>query len=120
MKKILIIDDDISHLAATRSLLEEEGYAVYTHGETFGTTNLVRQIKPDLVLLDINMPALSGDQLAKLLKGNAHTWKVPLVFYSSNDEDSLRQYARKFGAQGYICKGDPAILRSRVAALLNL
>ncbi len=112
------MDDDKRHLEATRNLLEEEGYTVFVHGDPFGTTHLIHTIKPDLVLMDINMPALSGEQLAKLAKGNLSTRNVPIVFYSSNDEDSLRQSARHFGVEGYICKGDPVALRAKVARFI--
>ncbi|MFZ5906473.1 MAG: response regulator [Nitrospirota bacterium] len=113
-RKILIIDDDEKHILTTREILENEGYEVYEHNLGFGSTNIIKEIQPDLVLLDMNMPGLSGEKLAALLKESRYVKGVPIVFYSSNDEQSLREAVRKTGIQGYICKGDMISLRDRV------
>ncbi len=118
-KKILIIDDDERHLTCIRDLLEEEGYEVIIHQYAFGATNLIKTLRPDLVLLDINMPALSGDRLSSLLLSNDKTRNVPIVFYSSNDEDSLRKAVSDYGVRGYICKGDIFELKKKVARYLS-
>ncbi len=65
------------------------------------------------------MPALSGEALAQILGVNADTKAVPIVFHSSNDEDLLRQAVAKHGVLGYVSKGNPATLRSRVAQYLE-
>ncbi|MEW6586060.1 MAG: response regulator [Nitrospirota bacterium] len=118
-KKILIIDDDEKHLLATKEILENEGYEVLVHDLGFGSTNLIKEVQPDLVLLDINMPGLSGDRLAALLKENRYTRHTAVIFYSSNDEQSLREAVRKTGIQGYICKGDMIRLREQVSFYLG-
>jgi CheY-like chemotaxis protein len=53
--------------------------------------NLVSQLQPYLVLADIKMPALSGDMLAMLQQSSNDTGHIRIVFYSSNDEYSLRE-----------------------------
>lgn len=118
-KKILIIDDDDRHLLTARELLEEEGYLVETHNRGFGATNLIKQLKPDLVLLDINMPALFGDKLAAVIKSQEATENIPIIFFSSNDEDSLGRSVREAKASGYICKGNIMELKRKVAYFLN-
>lgn len=118
-KRILLIDDDIAHLASTRGILEDEGYEVFAHTQAFGATNLTRQLRPDLILLDVNMPGLSGDNLLAVLRANRETRAVPVMFYSSNDEDALRGSVRRLGADGYISKGNLASLRQKVAAFLR-
>jgi CheY-like chemotaxis protein len=117
-KRILVVDDDVTHLVSTRGLLEAEGYIVFTHTQGFGTTNLVKQIKPDLVLLDVNMPGLSGENLASVLKANGATRDTAIVFYSSNDEDTLRAAVKRFGIDGYISKGNTSQLRTKVAQII--
>jgi CheY-like chemotaxis protein len=89
-----------------------------TQTQPFGSTNAVIRLQPDLVLLDVNMPALSGDRLAEVLRANAYTRNVMVVLHSSNDEDHLRTTARRLGLDGYICKGSPATLRTKVAGLI--
>ena len=119
VKKILVIDDDERHLVAVKGILEDAGYEVITHNHWIGSTSTVMKLKPDLVLLDINMPALSGDRLAMLFRTNGSTRYVPVVFYSSNDEDTLRKLALKCGVAGYICKGDVFELRRKVGFYLD-
>jgi CheY-like chemotaxis protein len=119
-KKVLMVDDDELHLYTSKELLENEQIEIITHSSGFGVTNLVSQLQPDLVLLDVNMPALSGDRLAQLLCFNKDTKHIPVVFHSSNDEDSLRGIVNTYGAKGYICKGNIAELRRKVALYLNI
>ena len=117
-KKILVIDDDEKHLIAAQEILEEEGYEVITHHYAFGATNCVRVQQPDLILLDINMPGLSGERLSEVLLAPEKSNDIPIVFYSSNDEDSLRKAVSKYGVKGYICKGSIRDLRKKVASFL--
>ena len=118
--KILVVDDDAGHLVATKEILEMEGHEVVVHNSPFRTTELVNTCRPDLVILDINMPALSGERLCELVRGNSFRSDVPILFYSSNDEDSLRQSVHRFGADGYVCKGDLAGLRRKVAGTVRI
>lgn len=117
-RTVLVIDDDPQYLNATQDILSAEGYRVLTQQRPFGVTNLITRHKPDLVLLDVNMPGLSGDALALILLDNPLCADTPIVFHSSNDEDSLRLLTRKHGARGYICKGNPHDLRRKVAAFV--
>ena len=112
--RILMIDDDEAHIYSTKGILEGEGYDVMVHNSPLGATNLVRQTTPDLILLDVNMPGLSGDRLSLILRSNPTTRSTPIVLYSSNDEDSLRKSVREQDLDGYICKGSPSELRSRM------
>lgn len=118
-KKILVIDDDERHLITTQEVLTNEGYEVFTYSWWLGVTNFVRKLQPDLILLDINMPALSDTGLSSLLLSNAGTKNIPIVFYSSNDEDSLRKAVSEYGARGYISKGNIYELKRRVAYYLE-
>lgn len=121
-KKILVVDDDELILSVTKDLLADERYEIMTHLEGFGVMHLVNLFQPDLVLLDINMPALSGEHLAMMLRSNTYVdmGQIRIVFYSSNDEDSLRESVSTYGAHGYICKGDIANLRNKVDQYLRV
>ncbi|MDA8091353.1 MAG: response regulator [Nitrospiraceae bacterium] len=118
-KKILVIDDDEQLLMATKDLLENWGYKVFTHKRGFGSTAAIDLIKPDLVLLDMNMPGLPGDRLAGLLGNFEATKNVPIVFYSSNDEDTLRKAVSEYKVKGYIPKGDIYELQRKVRQYVN-
>jgi CheY-like chemotaxis protein len=122
VKRILIIDDDNSHLLTAKGILESEGYTVNTHNQAFGSSVIARQLEPDLILLDINMPGLSGDRLAQIIGRNYHSSNMPILFYSSNDEDTLRKAVGQYsiyGVKDYICKGDSYDLRKKVAHYLS-
>lgn len=119
-KKVLVVDDDDVHLYTTSELLREEQCLVITHKNGFGVTNLVRTLRPDLVLLDVNMPGLSGENIAALLRNNEKTRDAKVIFYSSNDETSLQESAAKHGAADYICKGNIADLRNKVRRHLGM
>ena len=121
-KKILVVDDDTVLLNMTKDLLEfeNEQFEVITHLFGVGAADLARALQPDLVLLDINMPVLSGDKLAAQMRMNADTGHIPIVFYSSNDEDSLRESVAASGVRGYICKGNISDLRNKVNQYLNI
>jgi CheY-like chemotaxis protein len=116
-KRIMIIDDDRTHLLTTQELLEDDGYEVLTHVSGFGATERIMVARPDLVLLDVNMPALSGEALLPILKGRESIKATPVVLHSSNDESTLRTTATRLGAAGYVCKGDVTGLRRTVARL---
>lgn len=118
--KVLVVDDDDIHLYTTRELLEAEQYDVITHKNGFGVTNIVKNEQPDLVLLDVNMPGLSGEALAALLANNSDTSTAKVIFYSSNDEISLRASAARHGAVDYICKGNISDLRKKVRRHLGV
>ncbi|HEX9307760.1 MAG TPA: response regulator [Anaeromyxobacter sp.] len=118
VRKILIVDDDELHLACAKELLEAEGYEVLVHQTAFGATERLIRSRPDLVLIDVNMPALSGEGLVAILRRRVHATGVKLFLYSSNDEDALRSAAERLGIDGYVCKGDPDELRRKVGGAL--
>jgi len=113
-KTVLIIDDNESHLLTAKGIIEALGYRVEVHNSPFRTTEKVLNIKPDLLLLDVNMPALPGDQLCAILRDEPELMNMPIYLYSSNDEDILRESVKKYRANGYICKGNISALRSKV------
>lgn len=118
-KTVLVIDDDERHLLTARGLIEALGFRVETHNSPFRTTEKVFDLKPDLLLLDVNMPALSGDRLCQLLRSEPALQNLQIYLYSSNDEDILRQSVRRYQADGYICKGDIRGLRLKLQTVLG-
>ena len=118
-KRVLVVDDDRLHLETTRELLEDEGYEVAVQAGPFGATERIMSTRPDVVLLDVNMPALSGEALLPILKGREQTRGTPVILYSSNDEELLRAAARRLGAAGWVCKGDLHALRRTLARVLE-
>jgi CheY-like chemotaxis protein len=78
----------------------------------------VMSFRPDLILLDIKMPGITGDELAQILQRNDVAKQIPIVFYSGLDEDSLYHLWREHNVAGFIQKGDPTLLVKRLSSLL--
>jgi len=102
--KVLVIDDDAELLETAAQLLVQRGFRVVTHSEPYNRLNAVRIHRPDLVLMDVNMPFVPGDEIVKLLKDDPDLAEIPVLLFSSNDERSLRLTAREVGAAGYVSK----------------
>ncbi|HUJ12763.1 MAG TPA: response regulator [Thermoanaerobaculia bacterium] len=118
-KRILIIDNDVAELARARRILESDGYEVFSHTRTFDATVIARQLRPDLILLDVDRGGLAGEKLHAVLRASDETRDIPVVFWSAGGEDSLRASARRFGARGYVVKGSRALLRHCVARVVG-
>ena len=118
-KIVLVIDDDERHLLTAKEIIEDLGFRVELHNSPFRSTEKVYKLKPDLVLLDVNMPALPGDQLCRILRSEPDLRGVKIFLYSSNDEEILRQSVEKYGADGYLSKGDIRGLRLAIRRILG-
>ncbi len=101
--RVMVVDDDIEHLELIQRQLQSFGFEVRTWNSGLGVTNAVRDFRPDVVLLDVNIPALSGDRLVRLLRQSDTTGR--LVLFSSNDRERLRQLAAEVSADDWIQKG---------------
>jgi two-component system NtrC family response regulator len=103
-RKILVVDDDAISLEVTRERLQEAGFLVVTHSNALGTSVLIAREKPDFVLLDVRMPGLSGDRLAKLLsKAN---FRPRVILHSACERAELNILSMLCGAAGVIEKTD--------------
>jgi len=103
-RTILVIDDNAVVLEATRSTLEQAGFRVVTLDRASGAVVAVLQERPDLVLLDVNMPNMTGDSLADVLGRTRATRGTLVVLYSSLPANALRMKAMATGAHGFIQK----------------
>jgi len=100
--KILIVDDDPIFLLIVRAWLESDGHDIVTQDKPFGTSNTVTRERPDLVVLDVEMPGLSGEALASILGGRAQ--RVDIVFLSGRPRAELEAMVARHGALGYVAK----------------
>ena len=101
---VLVIDDSEVVLDAVRGVLEEAGFRVVTLDNPLIMGKLVRTESPDLVLIDVNMPALTGDHVVEIARRHGLTGHVPVVLHSDIPAAELEERARKCGASGYIQK----------------
>lgn len=101
---IMVIDDSEVVLEVTKDALERAGFRVITRERSSGSVNFLVKEKPDLVLLDVNMPLVAGDMIATLVRRAAPNGKTIILLYSSLPSDELRAKALAAGADGYIRK----------------
>ena len=119
--KILVIDDSELVLEWTRLTLVEAGYQVEISNTPFGTQTKAARFQPDLILLDLDMPALDGNQVCEMLKANKRTEDIPVLLHSAAEHERLEQATEQCGADGYIAKAeDPRELVEQIQNFLNL
>jgi CheY-like chemotaxis protein len=92
--RVLVVDDDEIAVAAISSVLSEAGCAVTRLATPIGVTQIVLAQNIDVVILDLQMPALRGDKLAMMLRGNKRLKDVPVVLVSAAPEQELRAICR--------------------------
>lgn len=109
-KKILIIDDEKNFLDIFLAKLESAGFVVELAGDGVSGIKRVREWKPDLVLLDMNMPGLSGADVITKLKEESGTKDIKVAFITAIGDPKNKErdasYAMAIGAVGYIQKTD--------------
>ncbi len=103
-RTILLVDDNAVVLEMTRATLEQAGFRVVTRDRASGAVAAILHERPDLVLLDVNMPQMTGDSLADVLSRNRATRGTMVVLYSSLPANTLRVKAMAAGAHGFIQK----------------
>lgn len=104
MKKVMIIEDDkfLSSLIKTR--LEKEGFFVIQAFDGEEATELLRQDRPDLIVMDLVMPKMNGFEVLQTISITPQLEKVPVVILSNLAQDSDIEKARELGAKEYFVK----------------
>jgi DNA-binding response OmpR family regulator len=119
MAKILIAEDerDIRDLVAFT--LRFAGYEVFTATNGEEAVELAPRVNPDLILMDVRMPRMTGYEACKLLKANSDMKDIPVVFLSAKGQESEIQQGIDAGAEEYLLKPfAPDQLTVRVKAIL--
>lgn len=101
-KSILICDDDRGILDATKMILEEKGYSVFLLDAKENIFRQIEKIKPMLILLDIWLGEINGEEVANRLKKNKKTQKIKIIILSANR--LTKEIATRIKAEDYITK----------------
>jgi cyclic di-GMP phosphodiesterase len=119
--KILVVDDYEPNLRGLGQMLERANYTVFTASNGRDALDVIKAQRPDLVLLDVLMPGVSGLEVCSALKQNAATCLTPVVLISAIQERETRIAGIEAGADDYLNKPiDPEELYTRVRSLLRL
>jgi CheY-like chemotaxis protein len=113
--KIMLVDDSPVIAESVAIMLEEYGYDVVALDRIFAFAETVRREQPDLVLIDVMMPAITGDKLVEIAQRH-QTIRCPLVLFSNKKPEHLARLAEACGAAGYIQKTDDALALARAVA----
>lgn len=101
--KVLVVDDNEVCRAVVRDALESDGFDVVELGSPVGMSSVVSVEKPDVVLMDVEMPAIEGDKAVEILrKHRLHDCQI--LLYSSRSPAELEKLARSCGASGFVPK----------------
>lgn len=103
-KKILFIDDSEITREMIQFSLEAEGHEVVVAGDLITFDRILEHFKPHIILTDVNMPDVQGDQICRVLKSKYDTANIPIILFSSLDEEHLIKLADRAGADGYVSK----------------
>jgi two-component system, OmpR family, alkaline phosphatase synthesis response regulator PhoP len=119
-KKILIVDDERDIVKVLMIRLQSGGYEVITAFDGAQGIFMAHKEKPDLIILDIRMPAGDGFSVAERLKRSSHTWTIPVIFLTGSPEKDAEGRAMELGARFYIKKPyDPEELLDAVKRALE-
>ncbi len=117
-KRVLVVDDSEMTADLLRHELTAKGFEVSTADTADKATKIIlkKQTRPDLVLLDVRMPNVNGEQFCRFIKSNALFAGIKVLLCSSENADELQRICRDAGADGYVTKD--AVLSKVLGKLL--
>jgi DNA-binding response OmpR family regulator len=103
-KKILVVDDDFNILKLIAIRLKANNYDVVTASDGLYAIKKVYEEKPDLIILDIEMPVGGGMGVFKNLKMNTETMLIPVIFITAYPSEEMQSKVLEMGAEDFITK----------------
>ncbi|UCF31249.1 MAG: response regulator [bacterium] len=120
-ERILIVEDNIVILTMQKQIFEMEGYEILTAQEGTDALRKVHEERPDIVLLDVNIPGMNGFELCRQIKEDPSLSRIIVVMISAvyySDEDAKKGMA--MGADAYFTKPyENEVLQSKIKELLE-
>ncbi len=101
-RKILIIDDDVTALDIVDLLFENKGYEVIRRADGASAIACVDQVKPEIILIDLMMPKMNGQECVRLLRSKGIS--IPIVAFTAVDDPQVHQEARDAGCNLVLTK----------------
>ncbi len=103
-KRILLLDDSAITLEMEKAVLEDRGHKVAVASNLLEFQEQLDRFQPEMILTDLMMPDISGKDIVRVLKQDFHTEKIPIVLFSSKQDDELAVIAEQAGADGFLSK----------------
>ncbi len=116
MAKVLIVDDSPTHVYMLKNLIEDWGYTTLVAENGDLALELARTEKPNVILMDIIMPGMSGFQITRKLTNDSDTNNIPIIFVSKKDGEADRVWGMRQGAIAFLTKPiNPDILQTAIS-----
>jgi DNA-binding response OmpR family regulator len=115
MKKILLIEDDTDLFSLLKYNLEKEGFSLSGLQTGRGALELCRQVRPDLILLDIMLPDSDGLDICKRIRHDPDLAATPVIFLTARASETDRIVGLELGANDYVVK--PFFVRELIARI---
>lgn len=120
MKKILIAEDSSTIMAIVEHKLKQSGFEVHCAKDGEEAWKTAKEVKPDLILLDVIMPVMDGFQVLKKLKQSKSLRDIPVIFLTAKGMETDMVKGFEIGAKDYIVKPfSPDVLLARVNSILK-
>jgi len=118
MAKVLIIDDDRINITLLKFFLKEKRHDVLTADDGVAGLQAVRSFSPDIIILDVQMPRMSGFEFMAELKSLPGASAIPVIMLTANDNMQDMFFAE--GVRGYSVKPvDPVKMEAKILEILN-
>lgn len=120
-RRILLVEDDRYLRRACEASLRQRGFSVTVAVDGKEALDLVRQAAPDLILLDLLMPRMSGIEVLRALRAEASTRVIPVLILSNSSREEDAEEIRTLGVSDYLIKSNLSLqeLGERVTRLLE-
>jgi len=104
IRKILIVDDSPTERHVLNDLLTKAGFEVVTSDNGEDAIVKSRQLKPDLILMDVVMPGLNGFQATRAISRDPETRSIPIILCTSKSQETDKIWGLRQGARDYLVK----------------
>ena len=119
-KKILVVDDEVDVTELLSYNLKQRGFVSQSVNDPKQALEVAKTFKPDLIVLDIMMPEVSGFQVCRMIRQESTLKGIPIIFLSARTEEGDRIEGFESGADDYVCKPfSPKELMLRVLVILK-
>lgn len=120
MKKILVVDDEPDILKVVSFRLKKAGYEILTAKDGKAALDLIAVNKPDLILLDLRMPVVSGEEVCATLKTSAELKTIPIILLTASSGGKITDKAKELKADDCMVKPFEAeVLLEKVQKLIG-
>jgi CheY-like chemotaxis protein len=119
-KKVLMVDDDPMIIALMTKTLEGMGFEVFKSNNGQEALTTLKQVKPDLIIMDQMMPIMDGIKACALIKADKRFKDIPVIMFTASADEAQKKLSEQVGANAYCNKPlNVAVLSQKIQELLK-